>query len=56
MRGSFGKRNLPVITKPPRAKLHKHVPPPSSDGKSRFYLLVAVTILLLVVGGYALAL
>jgi hypothetical protein len=56
MRVPFGKRNLPPVTKPTRAKLHKHGPRPSSGSKSRFYLLVAVSIAVLVVGGYALAL
>ena len=56
MRVPFGKRNQPPVTKPTRAKLHKHGPRASSGSKSRFYLLVAVSILVLVVGGYALAL
>jgi hypothetical protein len=51
----FGRRNRSVVTKPARAKLHKHAAPPSDD-KSRFYLVVAAAILVLVVGGYALAL
>jgi hypothetical protein len=52
---SFGKRNRPQITRPERAKVHKYarsIPPP---GKSRFYVLVGVALLVIVVGGYALA-
>ena len=51
----FGRRNRPQITRPERAKAHKHarsVPPP---GKSRFYILVGVALLVMVIGGYALA-
>ena len=56
MRAPFGKRNQPPVTKPMRAKVHKHGRRAPSESKSRFYLLVAVSILVLVVGGYALAL
>jgi len=49
----FGKRNRPQVAKPQRAKLHKPTRSVSPPGKSRFYLLVGATLLVLIVGGYA---
>lgn len=51
----FGRRNQPEVRKPARAKLHKrHLPAPAL-GKSRFHLYIAVSILVLILTGYALA-
>jgi hypothetical protein len=52
----FGKRNRRQIIKPERAKVHKHARPATPPSKSRFYILVGVALLVMAVGGYALAL
>ena len=52
----FGKRNRPQITKPERAKVHKQIRAATPPSKSRFYVLIGAALLVLLVGGYALAL
>ena len=52
----FGKRNLPDVRKLERAKLHKRSQQPRSPpSKTRFHVYIAVSILVLVLAGYALA-
>jgi hypothetical protein len=56
MAQQFGKRNRPTITKPERVKVRKRPSAATTlPGKSRFYILVGAALLVMIVGGYALA-
>jgi hypothetical protein len=52
----FGKRNRPAVATPGQPKPRRNIISAPSPGKARLYLLIAGSILILVLAGYALAL